>query len=138
MPIISKRLDKGSGFLSVAYGSVTTTEIKNNIKKIFLSEEIFRKYTYGLIDFSETDNVTVTNHDIRKMAEQNIKEGYVNDHLIVAIVVEKDIDYGLARMWEAYITGLNWESYVFRSRQEAESWIKEKVKFKHGLEITMK
>jgi len=39
-------------------------------------------------------------------------------------------------MWEIIVenTGLQWETMVFRDREDAEDWIREKVKDKFGID----
>ena len=50
----------------------------------------------------------------------------------------RDLTYGLARMTEMLIDVTGWESKVFRNREDAEAWIKERVKEKYGiLDLTM-
>ena len=42
----------------------------------------------------------------------------------LAVVLIHDIDYGLGRMWHSYaVNTLSYESELFRSRQDAESWL---------------
>ena len=44
----------------------------------------------------------------------------------LAVVLIHDIDYGLGRMWHSYaINNLNFDSELFRNRQEAEAWLEE-------------
>ncbi len=43
----------------------------------------------------------------------------------VSIVVSRDLDYGLARMFETYAENLPFTIRIFRKRPPAESWLKQ-------------
>ena len=45
----------------------------------------------------------------------------------MAIVAPRDLEYGLSRMWQAFVEDNGWETMVFRSREQAEEWVREKV-----------
>lgn len=38
------------------------------------------------------------------------------------------------KMWEMLSDEMNWETMVFRNREDAEAWIKERVKEKYGID----
>jgi hypothetical protein len=40
--------------------------------------------------------------------------------LLVAVVVERNVVFALARMWEAFIEGIGWETKIFPSITEAQ------------------
>ena len=46
----------------------------------------------------------------------------------------QDLIYGLTRMWEVLSEGTNWETMASRNREDAEAWIKERVKEKYGID----
>jgi hypothetical protein len=52
---------------------------------------------------------------------------YTSKGILVAIVVARNLEYGLARMWETLIEGSSWETMIFRSRQKAEDWIRQRA-----------
>jgi hypothetical protein len=39
-------------------------------------------------------------------------------------------------MWEAFVEGIGWETKIFPSRAEAETWIRTRVKGKFNLDVT--
>ena len=57
----------------------------------------------------------------------------VNPDPLVAIVANSDIAYGLSRMYEALLSGTDWDVRVFRTRPEAVQWIREKAQEKFAL-----
>ena len=44
----------------------------------------------------------------------------------VAVVAGRDLEYGLARMWQVFVEENGWETMVFRSRKEAQRWLSQK------------
>jgi hypothetical protein len=42
----------------------------------------------------------------------------------VAIVAPSDLAFGIARMWEAFAEVTRWNTHVFRSRAEADPWLR--------------
>ena len=48
----------------------------------------------------------------------------VNPNLIIAHIAPTDFQYGLTRMWEAYVGYKEFSIKIFRDRKNAETWIK--------------
>jgi hypothetical protein len=55
--------------------------------------------------------------------------------LLVALVAERNVVFALARMWEAFIGGIGWETKIFPSITEAQDWVRIRVKEKFHLDI---
>ena len=93
------------------------------------------KNIYGLIDYSDIIQLDVSSSEVEIIASQNKKASEHIPDAAVAIVAGKDIAFGINRMWEmiAENTGLQWDIMVFRVREKAESWIKERGKEKFGI-----
>jgi len=94
------------------------------------------KNKYGLVDYSKITQFEISNSELEIIASQDLKASeYIPDG-IVAIVAKKDLIFGINRMWEIIVenTGLQWETMVFRDREDAEDWIREKVKDKFGID----
>jgi hypothetical protein len=70
---------------------------------------------------------------IKLIARFNIKAATVNPDVIIATVADQDIMYGLSRMAQTLRDDAAWENEVFRNRQDAEAWIKARVKQKYGI-----
>jgi hypothetical protein len=45
--------------------------------------------------------------------------------MVAAGVARRDLDFGLARMWQAFVDGNGWETMIFRSQLDAARWIEE-------------
>jgi hypothetical protein len=137
MPIEIAYLDNGTGILFIGKGTVTGRDILEAKAKTFSSEGKIMQYQYGLLDFSRTDGVEISNTELEKVTELDKKAAAIIPDRVVAIVAGKDVIFGLSRMWEAYMGGAGWETHVYRSRKEAETWIKARVKEKFGIEPTL-
>ena len=136
MPIEIKYLDDGIGILFIGKGTVTGEDIINANRQIFSSEEKMLKNKYGLIDYSDIVQFEVSNPEIEIIASQDLEVSKYISSGVVAVVAKKDYVFGINRMWEtiAEITGIQWETMVFKAREDAEAWINERVKEKYGID----
>jgi hypothetical protein len=95
-----------------------------------------RKLKYALIDAvlmeptmfspSEMDSIVLQDRQIAS---------YAAPGLLVAVVVDRNVVFALARMWEAFIEGIGWETKIFPSITEAQDWVRIRVKEKFHLDI---
>ena len=78
--------------------------------------------------------------EIETIAAQDKEISKYLPEYIVAIVAKKDVEFGVSRMWETLIeiNDLQWETMVFKERDDAEEWIKHKVKEKYDIDLTFK
>jgi hypothetical protein len=136
MPIEMSYLDNGTGVLHVGRGVLSGKDILDAKSATFASDDKTRRYRYGLIDYSAVDNVLISSHELETVAAYDRKAATIAPGIPVAIVGGKDFVFGLARMWEAFMHGAGWETHVFRTREEAEAWIRERIRGKHGVDPT--
>jgi len=123
--------DGGLGNIIIGRETIKDREFVDAMKEhLTQDEEKFKKYKYSLSDYTATFEFDVSNDSIYLIAEYCDIVSIVNPDGIVAIVANKDLIYGLARMWDTLSYRTNWEKKVFRNREDAESWIKERVKEK--------
>jgi len=137
MPITIKSLDSGLGISFTGNGIVTGEDLINATRKIFSSEESIRKSRYGLLDFSKIEWFNATSAELKIVTDMDTRAAQINPDLIITIVTEESSAYGISQIWKAYMDETNWESKIFRSRAEAEAWIKKRAKEKFGIEITL-
>jgi hypothetical protein len=55
--------------------------------------------------------------------------------LLVGVVAERNVVFAIARMWEAFIEGIGWETKIFPSMAEAQVWVRVRVKEKFQLSL---
>lgn len=120
-------LDDGVGISWLGGGIVTGQDLIDASEETFGPEERLKQIRYALVDFTHIDGVSILPADIREKAILNGRAARVAPDAVVALVAEKDLMFGLARVWDAYVERLSWETEVFRSVGDAESWIRERI-----------
>ncbi len=80
-----------------------------------------------LINHSELNAATLTNDELQEMANFTKPLQSQIGQAKIALLVARDLEYGIGRMWQAFASeGRESVSKIFRSRDEAISWLKEK------------
>ena len=113
----------GEGIVLKGSGLVTGRDIIEANQEIYRPDSL-KKQKYQIFDFSTVDRFDVTSADIRRCAEQDKAASTINPHIAIAIIVAKDAEYGMARMWEAHVADSGCRTMIFRDRETAEDWIK--------------
>lgn len=126
MPYTITKLEDG-GVLNEFEGIVILEENAEVYLKIFGKDpNQFKKISYVISDWSKSTKVTHTTEEIRELAIMTRQRLDCNPKLLFAIIVPRDLLFGLARMWHTYL-GEAHRAGLFRTREEAEIWIKEKL-----------
>lgn len=133
-------LDDGLGILLTGAGTIVGQDLIRANQEIFSSVQKMKKYRYGIIDWSEATGKAIATSEIEFAVNQDKAASKYMPDIIVAVVADNEIKFGLSRMWETFIdmNGLNWETMVFRTRDEAERWIKDTVKTRFQLDVAIK
>jgi hypothetical protein len=80
--------------------------------------------------------MNISSDEIRSVVEQNKRIAAVSyPGVIIAVAAPRDLGYGLSRMWEILMDQIGWETMTFRSRSEADDWIRLRAKEKFNLDI---
>jgi hypothetical protein len=134
MPVEVTDLDGGLGNLIVGWGEVTEREYVEALTRHFKQDEDkFSKYRYSLSDYSAVTSVKVPTSAIAKMMRLATVPAASNPDAVVAIVAPHDLIYGLSRMSQKLLQWTSWETAVFRSRDDAEEWIRTRVEARYGI-----
>jgi hypothetical protein len=122
---ISFRKETGY-FLIKTSGDTTPDDVEASLLKVFTSPD----WSNGkniLYDNRLENLEKLTSDDVQRIS---LKFTQFNDKLKnskIAMVMPKDVAYGLARMWENYTeTDATFKTNVFRSIDNALKWIEEK------------
>lgn len=126
MPVTIEELDDGLGVLMHASGAVTEAELVS-VLDTHLGAKGASDYRYSLTDLTAADAFDVTNRAIHRVAELCRTAAAAENRRMVAVVGDRDLVFGLARMWQVFARETGWTTEVFRSRDEAEAWLREKV-----------
>ena len=135
MPIEITELDGGLGIFIRGWGISIEGELINELKKYLMQDkEKLKKYRYSLSDYSAITKADISTKTVELTADFLLSIADINPDIIAATVVSQDFLFGLARMGEILRSKASWEEMVFRNREDAEKWIKERVKKKYGIE----
>lgn len=135
MPIEIRDLDCGVGVIITAQRFVTEKEwVDAIIPHLTQDENKFKKYRYSLSDYTAVTKIEISNNAIRRIAGYCESASRINPKPVVAVVSNDELIYGLSRMWENLICSTDWETMVFRNREDAEAWITKEVKEKFSIE----
>lgn len=134
MPVDLIPLDDGTGVLLTASGVVTDEEYIAAMKEHLSNNELLQRLKYSLSDYSPAQKILVSADAIQRVAELCKKTAASHPEVIVAQVGESDLIFGLSRMFQAYIADLPWEIRLFRTRPEAEAWLRQKAFEKFGIQ----
>ncbi len=139
MPMEIKDVDGGLGNLITGHGVVRGQEYLNLLEDHFSQDpRKFKKYLYSLCDLTQVSKLEVDSNDIELAAKMSRQASEINLKAVVAVASDKDITFGMSRMWEILFDEKNWEVMVFRNREDAEKWIRSRVKEKNGIDgLTM-
>ena len=138
MAITIRPLDGGLGVLEVGSGAVDGLQILQ-AEAGFLTDELKRSIRYWLTDFSGIEASRTTSEQIIELVESQAERESAMPDVVVAIVARLEVTFGMTRMWQLRMDarGTLWETRVFRTRPEAEDWLRERMREKHGVEITL-
>jgi hypothetical protein len=117
-------LSSREGFFEVkTYGDAEPGGIKESINSM-LAHEKWKPGTSFLIDHSELNFGHLTINEIHAIASACVRLRAELGQARCATLAPRDEQYGLVRMWEAFIDG-KWDviHQAFRSRDEAVSWL---------------
>lgn len=136
VPITLKEVGNGAGIIFDCEGVVTGQDMLQASKQLLSSEEKLKEWLFGLIDHTNVTSADYTTADLRALAElDKTISPIARKGAVIAIVAPSDVQYGLSRMWQALVEGTVWETMVCRSREDAQSWIKRKVKDNFGIDL---
>lgn len=111
-------------FISKYVGKLTDNELIESWKN-FLEGDDWVPGLNELADLSEMDATMVTMDGINRLMRYvgSIYEKHGLNTIIVGVYAPRDLPFGLARMYEFIANESPEEICVFRTMQEAESWV---------------
>lgn len=127
MPIKIKYTEDGTGIIFIAFDVVTGKDIVEANKDIY-SRKNFPKMKYKIADRTKCTEYLVKGSEVRMIAEQEKEASKINPDFIVALVSKSDHQYGMTRMYHAYMGDEGFLSEVFDDQESAKSWINEQLK----------
>jgi len=114
--------DNGIGIEIIASGIVTGEEIIKAQDEIY-NEENLQKQKYQIIDRTHCTEYQVSSEDIERISDRDNRASEVNSYIIIAVVSSTPLQYGMTRMWQAYIREDRFVTKIFADRKSADEWI---------------
>ena len=138
MPINIEGHQDGAGVIYNCHGDMTIDDFfQAGIGFLAFPEEI-KKWRYCLIDLTSVGAMRIHPDDIHTVVEQNKRIAAIAvPGPLLAVASPKDLGYGLSRVWEVLMEQIGWETMTFRSRPEAELWIRQRAKDKFNLDVPL-
>ena len=123
-----KITDQGLGLVRTTSGAVTGEDLlEAHTAYLAENEDQFTNCRYWLYDYSKADCNKVQTHDIMRLAALHRSVASKNPALVVASCCPGDLEFGLSRMWEAFVQPSCWNTRTFRTAEEAKEWISAKL-----------
>lgn len=134
MPIEVQVVHGGAGRLWTLRGVFSGKEL------IARNEETLRTKRYEgvrwmIMDETEATSIDVSPEEVRIITQQDERMAAVLPEMVTAIVAPHDLGFGMSRMWEALTERQGWSTRTFRSRPEAEAWLREEVRRRFRMEL---
>lgn len=127
MPYKIDYLETTGGVITTYWGELTEAEFVECTEEKFVTLDKHLKYRYSISDLSAVTTLSISTDTLKSNA---LMSGYALDATengYMAVVVNQDLIYGLSRQWKANTGNLDDRVAIFRSRDEADDWIAEKL-----------
>ena len=136
MPIELEFTHGGLGVIYQCQGSLGLQHFADANSRLLSSPERIKKLKYVIVhgNSMEPQIFSVTQMEGIILQDRHIAS-YAVEGLLVAVVAEQSTVLGLARMWEAFAEGIGWETRIFPTSTEAETWVRARAKAKFNLDI---
>ena len=123
MPYQTTFVDDGRCVIITGSGVVLGSEILTAARAITEHVQGGKSLTRGWVDLSDVTELRVTRDDMHMIAAENRFAATLSPQIVVAVIASQDLAFGMARMWEAMMAMSNWQTHVFRDRQQAQTWL---------------
>jgi hypothetical protein len=136
MPVDLEFIHRGVGLLYLCDDPLTGREMSEANERLLASPEEVRGVRFALVDMRRITALEASTDELRAFAEQDRRiAAFASTGLLVAVVAEQLLAYGLTRMWEAFAIEIGWETQAFRAGAAAEAWIRTRLKEKFDIEL---
>jgi len=126
MPTVTEYTSSPNGVIIYTNGDLTGEEIIEAIKAIYYDER-FLSLDYWIGDHSECARFLPSIEDLMQIGTMNRIESKRNPGILLALVAPKPETYGVCRQFEPLNDKSEFVTRVFKNREQADSWIAEKL-----------
>ena len=136
MPIQLEFVHDGLGVIYRCKGTLGLQHFSVANDQLLAAPDRIRKLKYAVIDAALMEPTFFSPSEMDGIVLQDIQiASYAVPGLLVALVAERNVVFALARMWEAFIEGIGWETKIFPAPAEAQDWVRTRVKDKFKLDL---
>ncbi len=129
MPSTLERKKTDGAVILTYLGKVTDAEFQQCMKeKFFLSKEILSPEKVEALRYSISDCSGVTGFDVsidtmKRNARLSRAVIETNPTVLMAVVAPNNQEFGMGRLWQAYMGNQGESAKIFRTKEEANNWI---------------
>ena len=117
------RMDRAKNIAYIRLSGSLNKEIILDAFDAAVSDERYKKGMGRLWDFRDADLSSLDSSTIAEMAQHSAKFPPGINDVKVAFVANRELEYGLSRMFEAYSMDVNTNVSVFYTLMDAETWL---------------
>ena len=137
MPIQLEFVHDGLGVIYRCKGTLGLQHFSVANDQLLAAPDRIRKLKYAVIDAALMEPTFFSPSEMDGIVLQDLQiASYAVPGLLVALVAERNVVFALARMWEAFIEGIGWETKIFPSLAEAQDWVRIRAKEKFQVELS--
>jgi hypothetical protein len=137
MPIQLEFVHDGLGVIYRCEGTLGLQHFSVANDQLLAAPDRIRKLKYAVIDAALMEPTFFSPSEMDGIVLQDLQiASYAVPGLLVVLVAERNVVFALARMWEAFIEEIGWETKIFPSLAEAQDWVRIRVKEKFQVELS--
>lgn len=131
MPYTITYQESDGGIITTYSGVVTDEEFMQCLNEKFLIGERFlsnrkiKSYRYSISDCTDVIDLDISVDSVKNSASRSKAAMAINDTGLMAVVAPNDLEFGMSRLWQAYVGSQDERVKLFKTREEADTWIAE-------------
>jgi|SRR5690242_3188907 len=114
----------GRGVYRMGEGVVTGAELVAAAQSEIGDPARARGLRWGLIDLTRVTRLALTAAELRAISEANLRLAALTPDIAIGVVTGGNGVFDTIQMWQAMAKATGWKIEVFRSRADAEAWIR--------------
>jgi hypothetical protein len=140
VPIDVSFINGGEGVVCIARGCLTSRELIDFDLRQLSDPDTLARRRWTLMDISATSKVDISTTELRELSAMHRQmAGIAGQHIVAIVAAAGSFAFGMGRMWEAFLASeeVEWQTRIFRNREEAEWWLKEEVDAAFGIDLVL-
>jgi hypothetical protein len=134
VPVDVQIVHGGTGCVYLYHGVLTGDDVIQLNEKILASEK-FKQVQWCLVDETLATSIDISPEETKQLVKQDSRLIARFPNLVIAVVAPRDVGFGMARMWEIMTARTGWSTRTFRTRTEADAWLREEMERKFNVKL---